>query len=43
VYDGDVLWAVSTGEVDNPALNDIGLGALASEVAWDAVLSCYER
>lgn len=42
VYDGDVLWAVSTGEVDNPALNDVALGALASEVAWDAVLSCFE-
>jgi L-aminopeptidase/D-esterase-like protein len=42
VYDGDVLWAVSTGEVDNPALNDVALGALASEVAWDAVLSCVD-
>lgn len=43
IYDGDVLWAVSTGEVDNTALNDVALGALASEVAWDAVLSCYDR
>ncbi|MEO5951485.1 MAG: P1 family peptidase, partial [Chloroflexia bacterium] len=43
VYDGDVLWAVSTNEVDNPSLNDVSLGALASEVAWDAVLSCYDR
>ena len=41
VYDGDVLWAVSTGEVDNPALNDVALGALASEVAWDSVLCCF--
>jgi L-aminopeptidase/D-esterase-like protein len=43
IYDGDVLWAVSTNEVDNPSLNDVALGALASEVAWDAVLSCYDR
>lgn len=43
VYDGDVLWAVSTGEVDNPSLNDVALGALASEAAWDAVLTCYDR
>jgi L-aminopeptidase/D-esterase-like protein len=41
VYDGDVLWAVTTNEVDNPALNDVALGALASELAWDAVLCCY--
>jgi L-aminopeptidase/D-esterase-like protein len=43
IYDGDVLWAVSTNEVDNPSLNDVALGALASEVAWDAVLNCYDR
>jgi L-aminopeptidase/D-esterase-like protein len=42
VYDGDVLWAVTTNEVDNPALNDVALGAVASELAWDAVLSCYD-
>jgi L-aminopeptidase/D-esterase-like protein len=41
VYDGDVLWAVTTNEVDNPALNDVALGAIASELAWDAVLCCY--
>jgi L-aminopeptidase/D-esterase-like protein len=41
VYDGDVLWAVTTNEVDNAALNDVALGALASELAWDAVLCCY--
>jgi L-aminopeptidase/D-esterase-like protein len=37
--DGDVLFAVSTAEVDNPALSPVNLGVLASEVAWDAVLS----
>jgi L-aminopeptidase/D-esterase-like protein len=41
VYDGDVLWAVTTNEVDNPNVNDIALGAVASELAWDAVLCCY--
>ena len=37
--DGDVLFAVTTDEVDNPSLSPMDLGALASEVAWDAVLS----
>lgn len=43
-FDGDVLFALTTDEVD-PGLADDGLpvsplavGALASEVAWDAVL-----
>jgi 6-aminohexanoate-oligomer endohydrolase len=40
-FDGDVLYAVTTREVENPALNDVTLGALASELAWDAVLSCF--
>jgi L-aminopeptidase/D-esterase-like protein len=39
LVDGDVLYAVSTGEVENPALDSIGLGVVASELAWDAVLS----
>ncbi|HEY0158335.1 MAG TPA: P1 family peptidase [Thermoanaerobaculia bacterium] len=37
--DGDVLFAVSTGEVDNPSLNIDVLSTLASETAWDAVLA----
>jgi L-aminopeptidase/D-esterase-like protein len=37
--DGDVLFAVTTDEVDNPSLSPLDLGVLASEVAWDAVLS----
>ncbi|MBA4157978.1 MAG: P1 family peptidase [Gemmatimonadetes bacterium] len=36
--DGDVLFAVSTGEVENSALSPVDLGTVASEVAWDAVL-----
>jgi L-aminopeptidase/D-esterase-like protein len=40
--DGDVLFAVSTGEVEsNPVLDTTGLGIVASELAWDAVLSSY--
>ncbi len=37
--DGDVLFAVTTAEVDNPALPVTDLGAVASELAWDAVLA----
>lgn len=37
--DGDVLYAVSTDQVENPALNSLALAVIASEVAWDAVLS----
>jgi L-aminopeptidase/D-esterase-like protein len=35
--DGDVLYAVSTNEVES--LDGLTLGVLASELAWDAVLS----
>jgi 6-aminohexanoate-oligomer endohydrolase len=42
LVDGDVLYAVSTGEVGNPALDSIGLGVVASELAWDAVLRAVE-
>jgi L-aminopeptidase/D-esterase-like protein len=37
--DGDVLFAATTGEVDNPTLPIEDLGLLASETAWDAVLA----
>ncbi|HEX8704065.1 MAG TPA: P1 family peptidase [Myxococcaceae bacterium] len=39
--DGDVLFAATTDEVDNPALNSLRLTAMASECAWDAVLRCF--
>ena len=39
--DGDVLFAVTTDEVDDDRLGAAGLGVLASELAWDAVLSCF--
>jgi L-aminopeptidase/D-esterase-like protein len=38
-HDGDVLYAVTTDEIDNPSLSPMDLGVLASELAWDAVLS----
>src|SRR5207248_971513 len=37
--DGDVLFAVTTNEVDNDALDSVALGVVASELAWDAVLA----
>ncbi|MGP4019571.1 P1 family peptidase [Saccharopolyspora sp. 5N708] len=37
--DGDVLFALTTDEVDLTGTTAAGLGALAGEVAWDAVLS----
>ena len=40
--DGDVLFAATTGEVDND-LSVEDLGVIASEVAWDAVLSSVPR
>ncbi len=40
--DGDVLYAVTTAEVDNPRLDVTTLGVVASELAWDAVLCCFD-
>jgi L-aminopeptidase/D-esterase-like protein len=37
--DGDTLFAVTTNEVENDDLPFDELGAIASEVAWDAVLA----
>ena len=41
--DGDTFFAVTTGEVDNPRLSPVDLGVVASEVAWDAVLSLADQ
>jgi L-aminopeptidase/D-esterase-like protein len=40
-FDGDVLYAASTGELDAPAsgIEAIQIDVLASEVMWDAVLA----
>lgn len=37
--DGDVLFAVSTAEVDDSDLQPTDLGTVASELMWDAVLA----
>jgi L-aminopeptidase/D-esterase-like protein len=39
LVDGDVLFAVTTNEVESTQLDSVGLGVVASEVAWDAVLA----
>jgi L-aminopeptidase/D-esterase-like protein len=39
LVDGDVLFAVTTAEVDNDALDPMTLAVVASELAWDAVLA----
>lgn len=38
-FDGDVLYAVTTGEIDNPDLSPIDLAVAGSELAWDAILN----
>jgi L-aminopeptidase/D-esterase-like protein len=40
--DGDVLFAVTTGAVEAPSLPVTTLGVFASELAWDAVLTCWQ-
>jgi L-aminopeptidase/D-esterase-like protein len=37
--DGDTLFAITTAEVKNPALDPILVSTLASEAAWDAILA----
>ncbi len=39
VFDGDVLYAVSTNELEEQVMQPHDLGVLASEVMWDALLS----
>jgi len=41
-WDGDILFAVSTRRVTNEKLDEVSLGIVASEIAWDAVLSCFD-
>ncbi|WP_241263340.1 P1 family peptidase [Parahaliea mediterranea] len=38
-FDGDVLYAVSTAEIEEPVLTSAEIGALASEVMWDAIIA----
>jgi L-aminopeptidase/D-esterase-like protein len=42
IGDGDVLFLVSTEEIDDSSITPSAFGVLAGEVAWDAVLSCFE-
>lgn len=42
-YDGDVLYAVTTAEVEDPDLNPMALTVAASELAWDAVLNSVPK
>ncbi len=42
ILDGDVLYAVTTGEVDASVPSEM-LAVLAGEVAWDAVLAAAEH
>ncbi len=42
-FDGDTLFTATTLDVENPSLSPMVLGAVASELAWDAVLTCYEE
>lgn len=39
IYDGDVLYAVSTQELEQQVMAPAELGTIASEVMWDAILS----
>lgn len=40
-YDGDILYAVTTNEVTTRTLDEFDLGFIASELAWDAVLTSF--
>jgi L-aminopeptidase/D-esterase-like protein len=39
VNDGDILFAVSTAEIENPGLHPTDLAVVASETMWSAVLN----
>jgi L-aminopeptidase/D-esterase-like protein len=41
-WDGDILFAVTTQKVDNATLDEVSLGIVASELAWDAVLATFD-
>ena len=36
---GNVFYAVTTDDVDNPDLDEVALGVECAEAVWDAVLS----
>ena len=50
MFDGDVLFALTTNEVENIGLKSVAgqgdygdLGVVAAEVVWDAILSCFQE
>lgn len=43
IYDEDAFFTVTTNQIDNSSLSEISLGAIASELAWDAMLSCFQN
>lgn len=40
--DGDILFTATTGEIAAEGVDSTALGVVASELAWDAVLACYD-
>jgi L-aminopeptidase/D-esterase-like protein len=40
--DGDILFVATTNEVENPEMDETLLSHIASELAWDSVLCCFE-
>ena len=41
--DGDVLFMVTTDEIENNQLSPMAFGIIASDIVWDAILNSYER
>jgi len=41
IYDGDVLYMITTGQVDGKNVDPVSLGIVAAGEAWDAILSCF--
>jgi len=41
-HDGDVLYAATTDEIDDSILDATDFGVITSELAWDAILSCFQ-
>ncbi|MDX1614894.1 MAG: P1 family peptidase [Candidatus Promineifilaceae bacterium] len=39
IYDGDVLYTVTTNQVEDSPLDPVSLGLVAAEVVWDALLT----
>ncbi|MFW6157797.1 MAG: P1 family peptidase [Planctomycetota bacterium] len=42
IFDGDILYAATTAEVENPELDLVALGVEAAETVWDGVLAMVD-